>query len=259
MNPTELFQGLSTHPEIAALIVLILGVVLARLLSSAAGYLLDLVDQRTARYTTSDSGVVTPEFVRFCKALVFWIVVLASVAGALSLVGTDRMSGAVDTVFGFIPRLVIGIAIIASGHLLGLLLRNVIAQMSESVDTDALSLRLLHGAILLIAIVMGLQQMHIDITFITQLSLVLILVVLGGLGLAFALGARQFVSNLIAQPELQRYTIGEKISIGDYQGTIVSIHRTGVELDCQQGIVSIPAALFASEPVLRVRRVNEDE
>lgn len=259
MNPSELFLGLASHPEITAVVVLILGIILARLLSSFVGLFLNQIDLRTARYTTTDTGIVTPRFVRVCKVLVFWSVVLVAVTTALSLVGTDRMSGAIDAVFGFIPRLVAGIAIIATGHLLGLLLRNAFAQMGDSLDADAISLRLLHGAILLIAIVMGLQQMNIDISFITQLSLLLVLLVLGSLGLAFALGARQFVSNLVAQPEIQRYAIGERITIGEYEGTIVGIHRTGVELDCKDGIVSIPSAIFANQPVIRTKREIGDE
>ena len=131
-------------------------------------------------------------------------------------------------------------------------MRNLIAGLSDSLTPSSLPARLGHGIIVLIAVVMGLQQMGIDITFITQLVLALVVIVLGGLTLAFALGAREYVANLVARSEIQRYAVGDHIRVGMDEGTIVEIHKTGIDLATSVGIAAIPAARFARGRVLRV-------
>ena len=55
---------------------------------------------------------------------------------------------------------------------------------------------------------MGLQHVNVDITFVTQLVLILVGTVSAGLMLAFSLGARRHVANLLARRELSRLAIG---------------------------------------------------
>ncbi|MFN2349328.1 MAG: hypothetical protein ABR558_07120, partial [Thioalkalivibrio sp.] len=86
--------------------------------------------------------------------------------------------------------------------------------------------------------------------FITQLSLITLASLLGGLSIAFALGARQYVANLVAQPEMTRYASGDRLRIDDDEGVIVEIYRTGLTLETDQGLVSIPAARLASGRVV---------
>jgi hypothetical protein len=109
-------------------------------------------------------------------------------------------------------------------------------------------------AVVTVAVITGLQQLGIDISFVTQLSLILLAALLGGLSLAFALGARQYVANLMAQPELARYATGERLRIGDDEGVIVEIYRTGLTLATEEGLVSIPAARLADGRVVRIGR-----
>lgn len=252
MNDSSLSTAITAHPEIAAMVVLVLGFTLARLARGAAGYLLNAIDQWLARYSTSDAEIISQEFVGLSRGLVFWVIILASIVSALHLLGINGLEQAIATLFNLIPQLVVALAIVGAGHIAGLLLGGLTARLSESIEPDSPGPRLVHGAVLMVAIVMGLQQLHIDITFITQLLLVLVVVVMGGMAVAFALGARDYVANLIGRSELQRYAPGERIRIGAYEGTIVNIHRTGVEIATQEGVVAIPAAQFSREPVARL-------
>jgi len=120
------------------------------------------------------------------------------------------------------------------------------------VQPESLASRLVYVAILSVAIVTDLDQLGIDTTFLTQLVLVLVIVLLGGLMLTFALGAREYVANLIARSELQRYAPGERIRIGATEGVVLEIRATGLDLVTDEGIVSIPAANFARMDVLRI-------
>lgn len=259
MDNSIISDGISRYPEIVAIAVLVLGVTGGRLAGSAIGWFLDTLGRRMARHTTSSTVAISPAFTRFSRALVFWIVVVFAVTLALRLLGVGELSVALDAVMAFIPKLLVGTAIIGAGHLLGLLSRNLMIRMNPVAAQGALAPRLAHGAIFVVALVMGLQHMGVDITFLTQLVLVLVAFVTGGMALAFALGARQHVANLVARAELDRFSVGERIRIGEDEGTILDIHRTGIELATAEGIASIPAARFATDRVLRLVEDRDDE
>ncbi|MDH3643973.1 MAG: hypothetical protein OES38_17845, partial [Gammaproteobacteria bacterium] len=197
-------ENLARYPELGALVVLVLGIAGARVARSAVGQALSALDQRMSRYTTDDAGIISPALIRVGRGMTFWLVVFVAVILALRLLGVGELSVALDSVMAFIPKLLVGVTIVGAGQLLGLVSRSLIARLSDTIQPDSLGPRLVHGAIFVVALVMGLQQMKIDITFITQLVLVLVVVIMGGMMLAFALGARQHVANLIAQTELQR-------------------------------------------------------
>lgn len=259
MNETDTAVLVANYPELAALLVLILGALLARLARSGIAHALEAFVSRTARYTTTESELVSPAFISLAKGFTFWVILLASIGLALNLLGIDGLSAGLGAVFRFFPNLIIGLAIIGAGYLVGLLLREVVARLDENPDPNSLPPRLVHGAVVLVAVVMGLQHMAVDITFVARLLLVVVTILLGGMALAFALGARQHAANLIAQADMLRFSIGETIRIAGQEGTIVSIHRTGLDLATSEGVVAIPASCFSSEVVVRLAFTGDDE
>jgi len=94
---------------------------------------------------------------------------------------------------------------------------------------------------------------------VTQLALIVLAALLGALSLAFALGARQHVANLMAQSELSRYATGDRLRIDGDEGIIVEIYRTGLTLTTDEGIVSIPASRLANGRVVQVSQKPEGE
>jgi len=119
--------------------------------------------------------------------------------------------------------------------------------------------RLMYLAIMAVAVVMGLQHVNVDITFVTQLVLILVGTVSAGLMLAFSLGARRHVANLLARRELSRLAIGDRVNIGGVEGNIVDIHNTAVDIATDEGIASVPAARLAEEGFIRIPRAPEDD
>jgi hypothetical protein len=220
---------------------------LGNLAARFAGWL----DQRIARYSTSGSYVVSPTRVGLLRAGVFWLTLVISIIFALRLLGVGGFATALDQVLAFVPSLLVGLAIIGVGHLLGIIVRDLVGRVGGGSGTD-LAPRISYVAVLIVAVIMSLQEMGIDTSFLTQLMLVFLVVSLGGLTLAFALGAREYVANLIARAELERYSVGDLLKVGEYQGTVVAIRSTGVDLATDLGIVSIPASRFARQAVVQL-------
>ena len=241
--------SLSEYREFIAVAVLFLGVVAAQVARHLSGRGLEKLDEWMAQSSTSDGGFISPGLIRTSRNIVFWLVVAVAVTLALRLLGVGGFTAIQQDVADYLPRLVIGITILGVGHVMGLLGRGLLSRVSDRMQPDSTVPRLLHGSTLLVAALMALQQMGINISFLTQLILVLLGIGSGGLVLAFALGAKQHVANLVARSDLRRYSVGERIRIDDHEGEIVAIHDTGIQLATAEGVVSIPAARVSQTAV----------
>lgn len=250
---------IDTYPELAALGVLVLGAVLGRLASVLARRILSGTDRIAARFGGRERSLFSPAVQQTTSVTAFVVVLALAVIVAVRLLDIDQLSDWLDGVLAYAPRLVLGLVVIGAGIVLGTLVRNLCASLLAQGDPNALLPRLAQVGVVLIAFVTGLQQLGIDISFITQLSLIVLAAVLGGLSIAFALGSRQYVANLMAQSELARYSTGERLRIDGDEGEIVEIHRTGLTLATQEGLLAIPAARLSSGHVLRVSPAHEGD
>lgn len=244
-------DDLAARNELIAIAIIVAGVIVARLASIATAAVLGFLDRRAAQITTTEQGLITPQLIRVTRAIVFWLIVILAVSYALRVIGVGGVSTMLSTVIGFVPQLLVAFTIVVAGHVVGLVASHIVAELSDDVTTSSIGPRLLHGSILVIAIVMGLQHVDVDISFVTQLILMLVAIVGGGLMLAFALGARRHVANLLARRELSRLFIGDRIRVGDIEGEVVDIHATGVDVATDDGIASVPAALLAESAFVR--------
>jgi len=73
---------------------------------------------------------------------------------------------------------------------------------------------------------------------------------LGGIALAFGLGARTHVSNIIAANQLRQiYQAGDNVRIGETEGRVVEITVSRVIIDTEAGSVGIPAKSFDEQEI----------
>lgn len=240
------------YPELAAVVVLVLGTALGRVAQLLVLRVLALSDRLVGRYGSRERELFPPVLQQVFSLLVFATVLVMAAVIAVRLLDIAELTAWLDAVLGYVPRFLVGLFIIGVGNVVGALLRNLSAGVVAGGDGSALLPRMVHLGVVAIAVITGLQQMGIDISFVTQLALVGLAALLGALSLAFALGARQHVANLMAQSELSRYATGDRLRIDGDEGVIVEIHRTGLTLTTDEGLVSIPAARLASGRVVQL-------
>lgn len=255
-----MFEGwLEYFPEIIALLLVLAGWVLARVVSRMIGSGVPWINRVSVRWGAEPKDLLTPAFTHGLKTLAFWGILLTSVIFGLSLVGDGQLTQWLDRLLGFSYQLLITLGILVLGHVMGLLARSLTGGLSGLSGGKTLP-RVAYGIVIVIAAVTALKNLGLDLTFITQLLLVIIFLFFAGLGLAFALGAKTLVANLVAQVELQRYKPGDRLLIDGVEGTVQEIHRTGLVLSTAQGLASIPAARFAEVIVVEKRQdPTEDE
>jgi hypothetical protein len=200
---------------------------------------------------------LSPALIRRFSMALFWLLVLLTVFLALRMLGVGGFSSFLEEVVQYVPRVIVALAIVGAGHLLGLLCRGLIVRLGPELTPDSPIPRLVHASIMVVALLMALQHVGIDTSFVTELLLVLLALTAGGMVLAFAFGARAHVANLIGRTELTRYAIGERIRIDGAEGEIVEIHRTGVVIATAEGTVAVPASRFSEMSVVRLEDVAD--
>ena len=258
MDTVSTTNLISSYPEAAAIVVLIIGFFIAKIAQRQALRLLKLFDRLFSRYTPTEITILSPPLINLVQTAVYWLIALLTVLISLRILGAGELSNWLDGILDFVPRVIISVLIIGAGHFLGVMAKYLITGLSDSIQPGTLGPRLLYITIMIIAIVIGLQQLLIDITFITQLLLMPLLIVGIALALSFALGAKEYVANLIAQSEWDYFNIGDQIKIDNIEGEIIEKSGITIRIETKEGILSIPCSHFLQSKVLLIREKTDD-
>ena len=181
------------------------------------------------------------------SSLVFWGVFIFAIAGATERLGLPIAGAALAAVAGFLPRLFATVLIIMLGFLIADLARNAVTGAAASariVGAPRLG-RIAQFSILLVTAVVAFEELGIQTLFIVVIVGVALAAGLGGAALAFGLGARTTVSNIIASYYVMKMLrVGQSVRIGDVEGRIVDFTATSVIIATRAGQVFVPAKEF---------------
>lgn len=193
---------------------------------------------------------------RIIAKIIYWVVLFLFLTAATEALGMPVVTTWLSGIASYLPRIIAAVLIVAIGLIGGILLRDVII-------SSAASARIAHGnvlgklaqyAIVLISLLIGIQEVGIDISFLTNLIIILVSAALFGAALAFGLGARGAISNILACYYLQKtYKIGQCVNIGGREGRIIRITPEAVILENSEGFVYVPARHFEESPSLLLK------
>jgi small-conductance mechanosensitive channel len=174
----------------------------------------------------------------------FWVVMLFFMAAATSSLGLDFFSSWLNTLLGYVPQLLATVFIVMAGYLLG----NIVGVMTESAaEASAFSQAASLGniakfSIFFVALVVGIEQLGINIQFITTFIIVVVAVLLFGMALAFGMGSNSFVANIIAAKQAKNhFRLNDYLKIAGVEGTLINITSTMLLIETNEGRVLIPA------------------
>lgn len=246
---------------ITAAALLVLGMVLAVVLRLVARRVVATIERAVPgrAFRTSFAGVLRERRVSdIVGAVVFWAVLLFFVATAADALGLTLLSPAIATLSLLVPRVLSAVLILVVGVVLGNLARTAaIATASGAGSMLGAGLgQVARMAIIAAAVLIAVAGLGVDVGLLTAIFAVTLAALLGGFALAFGLGARTAISNIIGSHYLrQTFEVGQTVRIGGVEGTIASLAATAVILDVPDGRVIVPARQFVEMPsTLLVRR-----
>ncbi len=249
---------------LVAIMLLLIGWVVARLLRVISVRLLIGLD-RLWHKVIAQKGLaqLQPHHgpARIAGEILFWFAILLFIAAAASVLGLDIFVKWLSAVTTYIPILLTGLLIILAGVVISSLLRDVITSAASSAGVPQSDLlgRIAQTAVLLTAIIIGVNQIGIDVTFLSIVVGVLLAVTFGGVALAFGIGARAHMANIIAGHQLRlHYRIGDRLRIGEVTGTIIEFTATRAILDTDEGRVIVPASRFEETISAVIDRAGDD-
>lgn len=243
---------------LGAALLMLAGWVVARILRGLAVRLMGVLEvlvNRMFRGRVESAPRLPSASIQIVGSLLFWVVILFFVAAATQVLGLAVFTAWLKDVVGYLPTLFAGILIVIAGALLSGLARDVtVAAMPGLPEAQRLLLgRIVQSLLLMVAVVVGADQVGVKITFLVILAAVVAGAVIGGLALAVSLGARTFISNLIGAHYLrQAFGVGQRVRIGAYEGRILDLTPVSLVLECDEGRVTLPAKIFNEEPIVLV-------
>ena len=270
MNLTEAAGNMSATviaylPSLlGALVLLLVGWIVARLLRAGFVKLGDGVNRLLDRFLRAGSLArmrLSTRALSLIGNVAFWIVILFFINAATEAAQLHAFSAWLDRVVAFLPTLFAGGLIMLMGYLLSALVRDLVSATvaSSGFGQGQVLGAIVQGVIFLTGLVIGIDQIGVDITFLVTIVAIAIGAVLGSLSLAFGLGARSFVSNIIGAHYLQQQMqAGQMARVGQYEGEILEITSTSVVLVTAEGRTTIPAKAFNEETVVVMTPLDDD-
>lgn len=238
------FDWLLSSNEFLAISVLVLGFVAALIVRMILARLSQRFSSRSDVYSSSFETALSR-----AGPLLFWTILIVSVFWAYEILGIHGEWTVLESLLDQAPKIVLAVAIVIVAHLLGTALRDVVRRTIRDNRFARPTGSMAYMAVLLIGLIVGLQQVGINIGFIGVGVLIIVAVTLATFGMAFAIGAQHHIANLIARQELSKLNVGDRIQIDGIEGTVADIQRTSVILITSEGTASVPASRFTQSIV----------
>ena len=212
-------------------------------------------------------GVGTLSSVRFSTPviavlaeIIYWLTIFLTLTLAMRVAGFTLISEWLGQIVTHLPNLIVGLLIITFGYFLSVYVGRLIAPRTGGRKAGELFSmgRLLQGIIFLAALIMGLDQFGIKVNFLITLLTVTLGALLVGFSLAFGLGARSHVSNLIAARSAgNMLQSGVRVRIGEIEGEILELTPSHIILDTPDGRALIPARIV-DETTIEILTSHEE-
>jgi len=246
---------------ITAAVLLGLGLVLAFLLRMLAIRIVSALERAVPgrAFRTSIPGVVRERHVsEIVGVVVFWGVLFFFIATAANALGLELLSSVVTSLALFVPRVFAAVLIVVAGLVLGNLARGAVTATATGAGTSlgpGLG-QVVRMAVIVAAVLIAVAELGVDIALLTAIFSVALAALLGGFALAFGLGARTAISNIIGSHYLrQTFELNQTVRIGGIEGTIAELTATSVILNVPDGRMIVPAKQFGEMPsMLLIKR-----
>ena len=235
---------------LGAVLLVIVGWLLARLARRVVNRLGDssmrAISQAFAG-TRAENLRISGRTISILGDLVFALVLLVFLAASAIVAEIPAFDSWLDQIVGYLPRLVAAAVILVAGVLAGMLAKDLVASLLPhgSGERQHSLARIMQAAIVAIAAVMAIDQIGIDATLLIALVAIAGSGLTLGLSLAFGLGARRFVENLLAARRAREICkVGQIVEFGGQKGELSRITATALILDGKGGQIVIPARLL---------------
>ncbi|NCP64539.1 MAG: mechanosensitive ion channel [Paraglaciecola sp.] len=231
-----------------ALILLILGWLLAWLAEKMTTSLLSMLSRLANsighKLLLARKVDIKPTQAKLAGRLVFWFVMLFFFAAATSSLGMDFIATWLKEFLSYVPRMLAAGIIILCGALIGSVASSMASAAAQTVGLQHSQNigSIVKWVIIIIGVIIGIEQLGVNIHFITTIIIVQLGVISFGVALAYGFGSSELVKNLAgARQARKHFNQGDRLRIGAEEGQLLEITSTMLMLESEQGRIVVPA------------------
>jgi len=243
---------------ILGIIVLFLGYLIARLVRSLVSRFIGYLDRTINSNLSGRQLQVNLSSSRsFIAKAFFWIIIFFFITLFTEILGLPVITSWLAGLGDYLPKLLAGMVVIFFGIIFSRLASDLVTSRTfkSGIYSSTMLGRVIKYIIMVIAIIIAIDQIGIDISFLTSLTYILLAALLFGAAMAFGMGAKVSVSNILASYYISRtYAEGNLIRIGEHEGRIIKITTTSVYLESESGQVIIPSKDFNEQKSILIKK-----
>ncbi|NND09229.1 MAG: mechanosensitive ion channel [Saprospiraceae bacterium] len=241
-----------------SIIVLIVGYLLARLCKFIVIRLIRSLHRvLRERVSVYSQYVNLEQSASFIGATFFWLLFVSTFVLISDILGLEIITVWMEGILKYSPNLLVAILIIILAVIGGRIAADVISSLGVKIglaNSSALG-RIVQYLILVASVIIAFDQIGVEVAILVNMINIGLAALLFGAALAFGLGARTAMSNILATFYIRkRFKAGDQVKIEDIQGRVTSIDGTYVVIDTQEGQVVVPAKNFSESKSILINK-----
>ena len=188
-------------------------------------------------------------------SLISFFIFLIFLLAALDIVGLDMLSGLIDTLVLFLPKLLAALAVLLCGFFAAQIVYNAvkIASKNTSVDYGRSVAEVCRGIIIIITVSLSITQLDVDVWLLNSIISVIIASVGLAAAISLGIGTKSMAQEIVAGVYLRdMYQTGDNIEVQEVKGALVSIGSVATKVIGEnETIITIPNTFLLANKVTK--------
>lgn len=228
---------------VGAIVILVIGFFLARLLAKLSKLLLtkigfDRACDKAGINRAIKSAGLNLTGVTFVSTLIFWFIMLLFIISVSETLGLSNVASTVETFVLYLPKVIGAVIIFVIGMMIAGFSRDLIANAAGKIGMEyARPLgSVVYGVLVLVIGMLAIGQLEIDTTLIYNVIQILLLAIGLALALTLGFGTRQISQQLVAGVYARDiFQTGTRVKIGEIEGRIKEVGTVTSEITADNG------------------------
>ena len=246
---------------VLAILLFLVGLGFARIIKAIFNRLINRMEKMIQNKTLPHKlkQVSTDPAIKLISNVIYWIIIIFFLTASTEILGLPIITNWLGGLVTYLPNLLLAALLVFTGVIGGKLLRDIVTTTIEKTGAPFGEVygRFAFYVVITIGILLAITQIGVDLHILTGIINIILGAILFGAALAFGIGAKTSISNILASYYLQnRYNVGETVKIDDIEGQVIEFTPTSIIIESKIGQYTIPAKKFSEESSILIKRDN---
>lgn len=233
---------------LTSLLILALGWLIGRIVANvlkrlAERFRLEGILERTGVRAGLDKAEIKASGGELLAKFIYWIIFLNFLLIALENMGLNEAVQPLRDLIAFLPRILIALITLTAGMLLAQFLGKAAqaAMRGMGVEVHEQVGQGVNMLLIIMVVIVVLEQLGIDAQILVTIFTSVIIIVVGGVALAFGLGGRDVARNVLAgYYAREQYRAGDIVVINGQEGILDGIGTMNAEIRIGNDVLVVP-------------------